>query len=139
MIHNSKIGRKRVQLVTSLCISVAAPLACADPSVITNCDVHAAAMVAEMQAAAATPMGEQEVILVRETARKSCLAQYGGSGGATVAAQPSTVAAPQATTVAAPAARAKPDNSFFGTVGAIFSGPTERKPGNQRLLDRSQH
>lgn len=112
MIHNSKTTPRHVQLVTSLCIVVAAQPAFADASVATNCDVHAAA---------ATPMGAQEVSLVRETARKSCLAQYGGSAGTAVAA------------------RAKSDNSFFGTLAAVFSGPTERKPGNQRLLDCAQH
>ena len=127
MIHNSKTTLRHVQLVTSLCLIVAAQPAFADASVATNCDVHAAA----------TPMGAQEVSLVRETARKSCLAQYGGSAGTAVAAQPT--AAPQVSTPVAATARAKPDNSFFGTLGAIFSGPTERKPGNQRLLDRSQH
>lgn len=137
MIHNPKATRKHVQPITSLLVIVAAQLACADPSVATNCDVHAAAMVAEMKAAAATPMSDQEVSLVRETARKSCLAQYGGSAATVVAAQPA--ATPQINTAAAPAPRAKPDNSFFGTLGTIFSGPTERKPGNQRLLDRSQH
>ena len=139
MIHKSKTCRKYAQLVMSLCSMVAAQLVCADTSVATNCDVHAAAMVAEMKAAAATPMSEQEVSLVRDTARKSCLAQYGASAGTAVAAQPTAVVAPQATTAVAPAARAKSDNSFFGTLGAILSGPTERKPGNQRLLDRSQH
>ena len=137
MIHNSKSTLKHVQLVMSLCLIVAAQLACADASVATNCDVHAAAMVAQMKAAAATPMGAQEVSLVRETARKSCLAQYGGSAGTAVADQPT--AGPQISTAAAPTSGAKSDNSFFGTLGAIFSGPTERKPGNQRLLDRSQH
>lgn len=137
MIHNSKTTLRHVQLVTSLCLIVAAQPAFADASVATNCDVHAAAMVAEMKAAAATPMGAQEVSLVRETARKSCLAQYGGSAGTAVAAQPT--AAPQVSTPVAATARAKPDNSFFGTLGAVFSGPTERKPGNQRLLDRAQH
>lgn len=139
MIHNSKTSRKHVQLVASLCVVFAAPLAIAEPSVATNCDVHAAAMVAEMKAAAATPMGAQELSLVRETARKSCLAQYGGTAATAVAAQSSPVVAPQASTTAAPTAHAKSDNSFFGTLGAIFSGPTTRKPGNQRLLDRSQH
>ena len=139
MIHNSKTTLRHVQLGMSLCLIVAAPLAVADPSVATNCDVHAAAMVAEMKAAATTPMGAQEVSLVRETARKSCLTQHGASVGTAVAAQPTLIAAPQATTPAAPAARAKSDNSVFGTLGAIFSGPTTRKPGNQRLLDRSQH
>lgn len=138
-MHNSKTSLRHVQIVTRLCRIVAAQPAFAEASVATHCDVHAAAMVAEMKAAAATPMGAQQVSLVRETARKSCLAQYGGSAGTAVAAQPTPIAAPQATTTAAPAARAKPDNSFFGTLGAVFSGPTERKPGNQRLLDRAQH
>jgi hypothetical protein len=89
-----------------------------------------------MKASAAQPMTEQEVTLVRETARKSCLAQNGGGSNATGVA---AAAVPQAKTAAAPVAQAKPDNSFFGTLGGIFSGPTDRKPGNQRLLDRTQH
>ena len=92
-------------------------------------------MVAEMKASAAKPMSDPEVALVRETAMKSCLAQAGGNANTNMTAQPAAVALPQATAVA----QTKTDTSFFGTLGAILSGPTTRKPGNQRLLDRSQH
>ncbi|MBK6659743.1 MAG: hypothetical protein IPG43_17040 [Proteobacteria bacterium] len=107
----------------------------------TGCDVHAAAMVAEMKASAKAPMSEQEIALVRETARKSCMAQNGGSPTTTAmpAAAPAVAAAPLASQAPAPAARAKSDDSFFGALGAIFSGPSKRKPGNERLLERSQH
>lgn len=132
VIHNSKTNRVLALVVTTGFIIAAAQGAHAD----ANCDIHAAAMVAEMKASAAQPMSDQEVTLVRETARKSCLAQSGATTNAPVAAAPAVVATPQ---LAAPVAQAKPDNSFFGTLGGIFSGPTVRKPGNQRLLDRSQH
>ncbi|MCC6707649.1 MAG: hypothetical protein IT492_08820 [Gammaproteobacteria bacterium] len=111
--------------------------ALADTSGATACDVHAAAMVAEMRASATTPMSEQEIALVRETARKSCIAQHGGTPTPAGMATPAPAAS--ASVAPAPAAKAKSDNSFFGTLGAIFSGPTDRKPGNQRLLERSQH
>ena len=133
LIQNSKTSRKFARVFASGLLIVATQGALAD----TSCDVHAAVMVAEMKASAAQPMRDQEVALVRQTAIKSCLAQNGG--GSSIAAQPAALATPQINTVAAPASHAKPDNSFFGTLGAIFSGPTERKPGNQRLLDRSQH
>lgn len=107
----------------------------------TGCDVHAAAMVAEMKASAKAPMSEQEIALVRETARKSCLAQNGGSPTTTAmpAAVPADAAAPLASPASAPVAKAKSDDTFFGALGAIFSGPSKRKPGNERLLERSQH
>ncbi len=130
VIHNSKTSRKLALVVTAGLVIGTTQGARAEPSLATSCDVHAVAMVAEMKASAAQPMSDQEVALVRETARKSCLAQSGGNATA-------AVTAPQAKTT--PATQAKSDNSFFGTLGAIFSGPTERKPGNQRLLDRSQH
>ena len=133
MNHKSKTVRECAQIITVAVLLAINCSAFADTSAGTNCDVHAAAMVAEMKAGAATPMGEQEIALVRETARKSCLAQHGGNAPAAV------VAAPKPATTAAPSAQSKADNSFFGTLGGIFSGPTDRKPGNQRLLDRSQH
>lgn len=134
MIHYSKNIRRCARLVALASLLGATAGAWADAA--TNCDVHAAAMVAEMKASAATPMTDQEISLVRETARKSCLAQ---NGAAAPAAPMAPVAATQAPKAAAPATQSKSDNSFLGTLGAIFSGPTDRKPGNQRLLDRTQH
>jgi len=133
VIHYSKTSRTFALVMTSGMLCGFMQGALADASAVTSCDIHAAAMVAEMKAGAATPMSDQEVTLVRETARKSCLAQNGGSETAAV------VGAPRASAAAAPVAQATHDNSFFGTLGGIFSGPTTRKPGNQRLLDRSQH
>ena len=132
VIHNSKTSRKLARVVTTVVIIGAMQGAFADTSIATGCDVHAAAMVAEMKASAAQPMTDQEVALVRETARKSCLAQNGGNASTAVTASP-------VHTTVAPVAQAKPDNSFFGTLGGIFSGPTVRKPGNERLLERTQH
>ena len=135
MIHNSRTTRALARLVASGLLCVVMHGAHADAVTATSCDIHAAAMVAEMKASAPAPMSDQEVALVRETARKSCLAQNGGSAQAAVVSAP----APAVKTSAAPIVQAKPDNSFFGTLGGIFSGPTDRKPGNQRLLDRTQH
>ena len=108
----------------------------ADADTRKSCEVHAVVMVAEMKASAATPMNDEQVALVRATALKSCLVQSGTSPASAVAAAPAVVAQVSAP---ATAAQAKPDNSFFGTLGQIFSGPVVRKPGNERLLERSQH
>ena len=141
MISNPIKRRGHARLITTAILLGATQATWADASSTTDCDVHAAAMVAEMKASAKTPMSEQEITLVRDTARKSCLAQRGGAPAASSAVAPAPVvsAAPAPAPAPATASKAKADNSFFGTLGAIFSGPTERKPGNQRLLDRSQH
>ena len=117
---------------------VAMQAAVADADTRKSCEVHAVVMVAEMKASAATPMNDDQVALVRATALKSCLVQSGAgtSPASAVAAAPAVVAQVSAP---ATAAQAKPDNSFFGTLGQIFSGPVVRKPGNERLLERSQH
>lgn len=135
------IDNARTNSWSALCMVMA--LVAAVPGAATaetqsskGCEIHAVAMVAEMKASAAKPMSDQEVSLVRETAIKSCLAQAGGNATSVVSTQPAAATLPQATT-AVP--QAQTDTSFFGTLGAIFSGPTTRKPGNQRLLDRSQH
>jgi hypothetical protein len=139
VIHytTTRRGCARLIMVAALLPATHAVLA----ETATGCDVHAAAMVAEMKASAKAPMSEQEIALVRETARKSCLAQNGGSPTTTAmpAPAPAVAAAPVASQAPAPAARAKSDDSFFGALGAIFSGPSKRKPGNERLLERSQH
>ena len=139
MIHNSTTRRGHARLIMTTLLLGAVHSALADTSGATACDVHAAAMVAEMRASATTPMSEQEIALVRETARKSCIAQSGGTPTPAVMAAPAPAASASIAPAPAPAAKAKSDNSFFGTLGAIFSGPTDRKPGNQRLLERSQH
>lgn len=141
MIHNPIKGRGPARFIMTAMLLGATHVTLADAVSATGCDVHAAAMVAEMKASAKMPMSDQEIALVRETARKSCLAQNGGApaAAASVAPAASAMPAPTPTQASAPAVKAKSDNSFFGTLGAIFSGPTERKPGNQRLLDRSQH
>lgn len=113
--------------------------AAADPSLSKRCDVHAVAMVAEMKAAADHPMNDQEMALVRETAMKSCLAQSGADTNPSMTTPAAVVAPPSAPATVAAVAPATADTSFMGTLGALFSAPTTRKPGNQRLLDRSQH
>ena len=111
---------------------------CGVASADTNCDVHAAAMVAEMRASAAKPMSDAEIALVRETARKSCVAQGGGAAPASVAPASAVASAPPQP--AAPAAKAaKSDDSFWGALGGFIGGSTDRKPGNVRLLERSGH
>ena len=121
-----------------LCVA-ATGAAVAETQSNKRCEIHAVAMVAEMKASAAQPMSDQEVVLVRETAMKSCLAQASGNPNTVMATQPAAVTLPQATAAGAAVPLTKTDTSFFGTLGAILSGPTTRKPGNQRLLDRSQH
>ncbi len=141
MIHYTTTRRGCARLIMAAALLLTAHVALAETA--TGCDVHAAAMVAEMKASAKAPMSEQEIALVRETARKSCMAQNGGSPTTTAmpAAAPAVAAAPLASPAPAPApvAKAKSDDTFFGALGAIFSGPSKRKPGNERLLERSQH
>jgi hypothetical protein len=141
-MHNSrKIFRPALWVAIGLTIVVSGN-ASAETQVSRGCEVHAVAMVAEMKASATRPMSDQEVALVRETAMKSCAAQAGATTN-TITTTPAAVvvapAAPPTPATVAAVAPATADNSFFGTLGAIFSGPTTRKPGNQRLLERSQH
>ena len=135
VIDNSRTN-SWLALCTGIALLVAAPGgAVAETQSTKNCEIHAIAMVAEMKAGASKPMSEEEVSLVRATAIKSCLAQ--SSGNAHTVASPQPAATLPRSTVAAP--QAKTDTSFFGTLGAIFNVPSTRKPGNDRLLDRSQH
>lgn len=138
VIVNARKRRMRAMGVTMGLALVAMQAAVADADTRKSCEVHAVVMVAEMKASAATPMNDEQVALVRATALKSCLVQSGAgtSPASAVAAAPAVVAQVSAP---ATAAQAKPDNSFFGTLGQIFSGPVVRKPGNERLLERSQH
>ena len=136
VIHNSRTKYWPV-LCVAMGLTIAAPRgAVAATASGKSCAVHAAVMVAEMKASAAQPMSDQEIALVRETAMKSCLTQSGGNANTDMTTQPAALVTPQAT---AAVPHTKTDTSFFGTLGAILSGPTTRKPGNQRLLDRSQH
>lgn len=139
MIHYTTTRRGCARLIMVAALLSAANAVRAETA--TGCDVHAAAMVAEMKASAKAPMSEQEIALVRETARKSCLAQNGRGPTTTAmpAAAPAVAAAPLPSPAPAPVAKAKSDDTFFGALGAIFSGPSKRKPGNERLLERSQH
>ena len=139
VIHNSSTKYWPV-LCVAMGLTIAAPRgAVAATASGKSCAVHAAVMVAEMKASAAQPMSDQEIALVRETAMKSCLAQTSGNPNTDMTTQPAALTLPQATAAVAAAPHTKTDTSFFGTLGAILSGPTTRKPGNQRLLDRSQH
>ena len=139
VMHNSRtIFWPALCVVIGVCVA-ATGAAVAETQSNKRCEIHAVAMVAEMKASAAKPMSDPEVALVRETAMKSCLAQAGGNANTNMTAQPAAVALPQATAAVAVVPQTKTDTSFFGTLGAILSGPTTRKPGNQRLLDRSQH
>lgn len=119
----------------TLCLALG-PALLAQAAADTNCDVHAAAMVAEMRASAAKPMSDADIALVRETARKSCLAQSGATADAATSAPATVAAATRPATAAAPAA-AKSDTSFWGALNGFIGGPTTRKPGNKRLLERS--
>ncbi len=136
MTGNSRTNDWSVLCVAVALLVVASGDAVAETQSSKNCEIHAIAMVAEMKAGAAKPMSDEEVSLVRATAIKSCLAQATDSTNTVANPQPAAAALPRSTT-AAP--QAKTDTSFFGTLGAIFNVPNTRKPGNERLLERSQH
>ena len=102
-----------------------------------TCAVHAAAMVAEMKASSASPLSEQELGLVRQTALKSCLAQ---AKRAVPAASPAQAAALSTAPAPAPApAPATRDTSFWGTLKPILGGDSTRKAGNERLFRRGRY
>ncbi len=112
----------------------AVPLYCAAESAADPadraCDIHAAAMVAEMKASSSTVLSAAEIALVRRTAYKSCIAR----------AEP-IAAAPIAAPAAAPSVSASddttPDNSLWGSFERLLKQPVERSPGHERLRKRS--
>jgi len=87
------------------------------------CDAHAAAMVAEMKAAADAPMSDVEIALVRRTAHKSCLAQ----------AQVPAVAP----AVPAAAAAASGKRGTWDSLLRLLDQDSEKSDGHKRLRRRS--
>lgn len=139
MTHNSIINCRPAVWVTIILTMVVTASATAETSSSKQCDVHAVAMVAEMKATTTHPMSEQEVALVRETAMKSCLAQLGANPNSVTSTPSAVVAAGPAPASVVAVTAPTSDSSFFGTLGALLGGSSPRKPGNQRLLERSQH
>lgn len=98
------------------------------------CDAHAAAMVAEMKAAAEAPMSDVEVALVRRTAHKSCLLQ--AQVPATVPAVPAApVAGAAATDTTAAAASGK--QGTWDSLLRLLDQDTVKSDGHKRLRRRS--
>ena len=128
-----QVSVARVLLVGSLMGAVGVTVNAADSEGARDksCEAHAVAMVAEMRASAPKPMSADEINLVRATAYKSCLAQ----------AAPAPVAGPViASSAPAPRPAAVAPKSGDGLGGALqsFLGTdVARKPGNERLEQRS--
>lgn len=102
------------------------------------CDAHAAAMVAEMQAASTAPLSDHERALVRRIARKSCLTQSGDASAEVVEAAATAGTAepePQAVAKQAPA----PDRGFLGAFEPLLKGGTQRNEGHKRLRRRGRY
>jgi len=114
-----------------------------------DCDAHAAAMVAEMQASRTTPLSDSAIALIRETALKSCKAtsgdsektkgeavdgeQSGAPGGEAV--QPEASAEGEAA-----AGKAAPENEkagFWNRLAEKMKTPHAKKEGQDRLKSRS--
>jgi hypothetical protein len=87
------------------------------------CEVHAAAMVAEMQAASKAPLSTEERALVRTTATKSCLTQ---------AAEPAAPVVPEK-------AKTKAHEGSWSVFDPLLEGGTERSPGHERLRRRGRY
>ena len=101
------------------------------------CEVHAAAMVAEMQAQSESPLQSKERALVRRTALKSCLVQN-------APAQPVTEAVSQAARQVKPSASSgtvetSRNDGFWSALGSILNGSTERSKGHDRLRRRGRY
>lgn len=123
-----------------LCIALllgATPLACnaeaANVSAERACDVHAAAMVAEMKASSSTALSAAEIALVRRTAFKSCITRGEPTTESAVPVDDATVASSDDS---APDASA-PDSSLWGSFERLLKQPVERTPGHDRLRKRS--
>ena len=103
-----------------------------------SCEIHAVAMVAEMKAAATRPMTADEIKLVRETGFKSCLAQTAPAAAAATSTA-ATIPAVAATALPAPAAAPprQQDSGFWGALQSFLGSDSKRKPGNDRLEQRS--
>lgn len=101
------------------------------------CEIHAAAMVAEMQAQSDSPLQSEERALVRQTALKSCLVQN-------LPAQPVTEAVGELawqTETSAPSGMVESagDEGFWGALESILNGSTERSKGHDRLRRRGRY
>lgn len=95
-----------------------------------RCDAHAAAMVAEMKAAAEAPLSDVELALVRRTAHTSCLRQTPAA-----AAAPAVPAAAAAAGSSAAAAGNKPGT--WDSLLRLLDQDSEKSDGHKRLRRRS--
>lgn len=98
------------------------------------CDAHAAAMVAEMKAAADAPMSDVEVALVRRTAHKSCLLQ--AQVPATAPEVPAAAVA-GATAAGTTAAAAGGKQGTWDSLLRLLDQDVEKSDGHKRLRRRS--
>jgi hypothetical protein len=120
-----------------VCIGPGAAAAAESRDVGRYCEVHAAAMVAEMQAQSDSPLQPEERALVRRTALKSCLAQNSPARPVNEGVEE----APRRTEVSAPSNKAKAtgDVGFWGALDPILKGSTERSKGHERLRRRGRY
>jgi len=96
-----------------------------------QCGAHAAAMVAEMKAASETALGADELSLVRRTAFKSCMAQFGAGAAVAPAA-----AADERVAGAADAAEPEPEGTW-DSLKRLLDTDAEKTAGHRRLQRRS--
>lgn len=122
----------------------------AAPATAEDCEAHAAAMVAEMQASRTEPLSEAEIALIRETALKSCRVARGDVGEAQddgtagdraapsgEAEQPGTSAGGEAAAAGEPAAEKKEEKKgFWSGLAEKMKTPYHEKEGNERLKKR---
>lgn len=139
MLMNTRhLLRHSARLTTALGALVLAQTACAAASEHERaCDIHAAAMVAEMKASSTEPLSATEIALVRRTAFKSCVAQPGAEA---VDAAPAPVPAPTHEAAAAASAAGtggEPDKSLWSSFERLLKQDVKNTPGAQRLRRRS--
>lgn len=131
---NTKPVAHRAYVLGLLCalLPLAGPVCAADIEVERACDVHAAAMVAEMKAGSSTVLSASELALVRRTAFKSCLARAD-----TTTAPAATPDSASTQSAVAASEDSKPDESLWGSFERLLKTPVERTPGHERLRRRS--
>ena len=101
------------------------------------CEVHAAAMVAEMQAQSDSPLQPEERALVRRTAFKSCLVQNSPAQPVTEAV--TEVARRTDTPTPSDKVETPRDDGFWAALKPILNGSTERSKGHDRLRRRGRY
>ena len=131
-VHYVDLGRASVILSMLGAIATAAAEATVDVA-DRACRVHAAAMVAEMQAGTAEALGDNEKSLIRATAMKSCLAQTQPDAATADAASAVPQPAPGQVT---PVAQGRTGGGFWDE---LLHGSSGRNAGHERLRRRGRH